>query len=131
MRCCRISLRLFLLGSLSIVAIILGLWLLVDQTWLAHLSTALRQSLCIATSLTASLAVIIWSGFTLSKCSRQGESTEVKFRTLLECAPDALLIMDREGRIVLVNRRAEEMFGYQRGELLGKPAEKLVRKQAR
>jgi PAS domain S-box-containing protein len=39
--------------------------------------------------------------------------------------------MDREGRIVLVNRRTEEMFGYERAELLGKLADSLVRKQAR
>src|SRR5262249_36673321 len=66
----------------------------------------------------------------LSRRMREGESTENKFRSLLECVPDALIIMDREGRIVLVNRRTEEMFGYERAQLLGKPADTLVRKQS-
>ena len=37
---------------------------------------------------------------------------------LLQAAPDAILVMD-EGRIVLVNDRAEELFGWSRADLLG------------
>jgi two-component system cell cycle sensor histidine kinase/response regulator CckA len=51
---------------------------------------------------------------------------EVQSRLFLELAPDAMVIVDREGRIVLVNARTEELFGYGRAELLGQPVEKLV-----
>jgi diguanylate cyclase (GGDEF)-like protein/PAS domain S-box-containing protein len=45
---------------------------------------------------------------------------------LLEAAPDAILVIDNGGRIVLVNAHAEEMFGYSRAEMLGSSVEMLV-----
>ncbi len=49
-----------------------------------------------------------------------------KFKRLLEAAPDAMVIADRQGRIVLVNAQTERLFGYTPGELLGQPVEMLV-----
>ena len=44
---------------------------------------------------------------------------EAMFRQLLEATPDAILIVDRHGTIVLVNAASERLFGYPRAELLG------------
>src|SRR5262249_60289024 len=51
---------------------------------------------------------------------------ERRFRELLEAAPDAILEIDDEGRIALVNAVAEKMFGYSRAELLGQTVEMLI-----
>ena len=54
-----------------------------------------------------------------------------RFRQLLEAAPDAILQVDEEGRIILMNRVTEEMFGYAREELLGQPIEILIPEELR
>jgi PAS domain S-box-containing protein len=51
---------------------------------------------------------------------------ETRFRELLEAAPDAIMQVDAEGRIILLNRVTEDMFGYTRDELLGQPVEVLI-----
>ena len=45
---------------------------------------------------------------------------------LLETLPDAIVAVDRDGTIVLVNSQAQELFGYDRDELVGQKVELLV-----
>jgi PAS domain S-box-containing protein len=60
------------------------------------------------------------------KQARVEARVERRFRELLEAAPDAIIEVDREGRIVLLNLVTEKLFGYTREELLGQPVEVLV-----
>ena len=50
----------------------------------------------------------------------------LRFRELLEAAPDAIIKVDRAGRILLMNKATEQLFGYTREELVGRPVEILV-----
>jgi PAS domain S-box-containing protein len=51
---------------------------------------------------------------------------DLKFKGLLESAPDAIVVVDAAGVIRLVNRQTEALFGYARTELLGERLEKLL-----
>ena len=51
---------------------------------------------------------------------------EERFRSLLEAAADAIVILNAEGEISLLNLQTEHLFGYTREELLGRPFEKLL-----
>ncbi len=44
---------------------------------------------------------------------------EAKFRALLELAPDAIVILDQDRRVVMANKQMEKLFGYARGEIMG------------
>lgn len=54
------------------------------------------------------------------------KAIEERFRLLIESAPDAMVVVDNSGSIVLVNAKAEALFGYTRDELLGQTVELLV-----
>jgi len=51
---------------------------------------------------------------------------ERRFRNVVEAAPSAIVMIDPAGKIILVNALAEQVFGYSRDELVGKPVEVLV-----
>src|SRR3954468_16095074 len=55
-----------------------------------------------------------------------GRSAPSDLGGLLEAAPDAMVVIDQTGTIVLVNAQTELVFGYSRGELLGEKVEVLV-----
>lgn len=57
--------------------------------------------------------------------------SNIRFQELLESAPDAILVTNKNGIITLVNAQTEALFGYSRGELIGNSIEDLVPNQLR
>ena len=57
---------------------------------------------------------------------REAPWLDARFLSLLEAVPDSMVVVDRDGRIVLVNAQAQRLFGYAGDEILGKPIEVLL-----
>jgi PAS domain S-box-containing protein len=63
---------------------------------------------------------------TITRDLSERKQAEQKFRALLEAAPDAMAVVNREGKMVLVNAQLEKLFGYPRNDLLQKSIDILV-----
>lgn len=63
---------------------------------------------------------------TLLKLQRDAKLVEAQFRDLLDSTPDGIVMVNPTGRIVLANKQAEALFGYDAGELRGKAVEVLL-----
>jgi PAS domain S-box-containing protein len=69
-------------------------------------------------------AILRWFG-TNTDISESTESGS-KYRGLLEAAPDAMVVVNQAGEIVLLNVQAEKQFGYHRDELVGQQVKNLI-----
>jgi PAS domain S-box-containing protein len=62
----------------------------------------------------------------ISRDLSETKESVAKYRGLLEAAPDAMIVVNTGGEIVLLNARAEKQFGYLRDELAGKPVKNII-----
>jgi len=94
-------------------------------------STRIAVSVSIAPVRAASGAVVAAAVVARDITERQRaeealRASEARLGAILDAAPDASVIVDKEGRIARVNAQTERLFGYTREELLGQPVELLL-----
>jgi PAS domain S-box-containing protein len=120
--------RLQLLAILAPVAYIIALVALLEFVSLGFWTEA---ALALALSLPL-VALFAFGVFRIFAGMRDELiRNEDRFRNLLESAPDAIVIVDQRGRIVIVNEQAERVFGYARDELIGASVDLLVPEELR
>ena len=79
----------------------------------------------------AAAAVVSLADVTLSTVRRDGRVLSARFGGLLDSVPDAIVIVNDIGRIVLANHQAEQMFGHSRQDLVGAALEMLLPERLR
>jgi PAS domain S-box-containing protein len=62
----------------------------------------------------------------MSREQRLSDESAARYRGLLEAAPDAMVVVDQAGEIVLVNAQVEKQFGYRRDELIGQKVKNII-----
>jgi len=62
----------------------------------------------------------------ISRDISERKETEAKYRGLLEAAPDAMVVVNQDGEIVLLNVQAEKQFAYHRDELIGQQVKNII-----
>src|ERR1700719_4446368 len=62
----------------------------------------------------------------ISRDLTESKESGAKYRGLLEAAPDAMVVVNQSGEIVLLNVQAENQFGYRRDELLGQKVKNII-----
>jgi PAS domain S-box-containing protein len=65
-------------------------------------------------------------GDELRAAVNERQKNEQKFKEMLEAAPDAMVVVNQGGEIVLLNLQAEKQFGYRRDELLGQKVTNII-----
>jgi PAS domain S-box-containing protein len=68
----------------------------------------------------------LWGFSEFSHDLSENKESEAKYRGLLEAAPDAMVVVNVSGEIVLLNLRAETEFGYRRDELIGQKVKNII-----
>ena len=103
---------------------LLGIWTVWHGTY--RLDGVLKALTAVMSIVTAFLLIPMLPAMINLPDPNQLAMANRKFRGLLESAPDAMVIVNQDGEIVLVNSQTESLFGYLREALLGKKVEMLV-----
>ncbi len=113
------------------LAVLLALgWLRVQGQELGMYGTQFGTSLLVLASLASLAGVTLWSAVRLDRTDVARRQllggAEARMHAVVQSAPSGMVMIDRNGTIVLVNREVERMFGYTRDQLLGTSIDQLV-----
>ena len=118
----------FLAGVLSA----LSAWLFIFPSDISNVSIYQSALFGIGTVTVAALVGLMRAaGANIRRLNAALRVSEGQFRGLLESAPDAMVVVDEQRRIALINAETERLFAYPRGEILGHPIELLMSERNR
>ncbi len=116
------------IGCLALIG-----WLILQGQRAGFYGTELGLALIVTSSIVLFFVIVLWTAQSLNRADPERKQAEerlrqsqVMFQGLFEFAPDAIVAVNREGSVILLNGQAEELFGYRREEIVGKPVEVLI-----
>jgi PAS domain S-box-containing protein len=121
--------RALVVMSLFTLAAFIHLWLRRARLGALDATEILRQSDSLAkqnTQLESLVATATRDIAIREEADKHLAQMEARYRGLLEAAPDAMVVVDQAGAIVLLNLQAEKQFGYRRDELVGKQVKTVI-----
>src|SRR5256712_695620 len=87
---------------------------------------SLQFSIMVLATVGLALSALVHERLDAQEEARKARAAESRFETLVDSAPDAMVIADAQGRIVQVNSQTEALFGYAREEVLNLKVEDLI-----
>lgn len=116
--------------SLIILGIVFGAFEIIDQTILTETSQKTMRWLYFSRGVFVSLVLMVWAAWTVYNYREyyedQLEATKLRFRDIIEHSAEAIISLDNDGVITSWNRGAEDIFGWHRDDIIGKPITKIV-----
>ncbi len=112
------------LASLTLAGTIFAVWELVQHRFFYTTDPATLHWLFITRGIAVAVLLALWAAWYVHRSREElldalAES-EQRYRTIVELAQDAIVLYDPEGRVLDWNKRAEEIYGYRRDEVLGR-----------
>lgn len=127
----RFDARATMIAAVVYVACYVGLAVVTGEARTHVADLVIRSGYIVITALFAALTSV--EGVRLLEMRRamkasldEARAAERAIRELIEAAPDAFVLTDRDRRVTLVNARAERLFGWRRDELLGASVDLLL-----
>ena len=111
------------LSSISVVALVLALWELIQNRFFSHLDYVTLHYLYITRGIAVSMLLAFWAAWFVlrerKEKERQLRLSSQRYRSILDSSPSAILLFDHSLCISECNAAAEKLYGYAPGELLG------------
>lgn len=114
-----------LLPVVILLPLIVG-WLRLKAQQAGFITTEFGVALVVLTCVVILSAAVLGSATVTNRADAERRRAEEMFRRAVDASPSGLLMVDPAGKLVLVNREIERLFGYTREDLLGQPIERLV-----
>jgi PAS domain S-box-containing protein len=111
------------LSSISVVALVLALWELIENRFFRHLDYVTLHYLYITRGIAVSMLLAFWAAWFVLRERKEKEQqlrlSSQRYRAILDSSPSAILLFDQSLCISECNAAAEQLYGYASGELLG------------